>query len=339
MPGTLSRREFLGTATASVATVGVAVALPPLPAVRAQTPVKIGYIRNLPAGPMFLAHERGYFREAGIDTEMVLFNTGAEQVAGLSTGQLGLGFAALVAMMNAWARGVGVTAVADAHKIRPGNSPIQFVVRSDLADAIQTGADLRGRRVSPAGPGSPLNYMTRALLEQGGLTLDDIDVANLAPPDAIEAMANGAIEVAATDEPFATRAEMEGFGRRWIRFEDVLPPTQVSGLLVSEDLLRDRQRVTAITIAWLRGVREFLAGQSSDPSVIDVLARWSGYDRELIPRCVPSYMDPNGGIDVEDLKRQQAYWMQAGVVTAPAPLEQRVDLSFRNAALQELGPA
>jgi NitT/TauT family transport system substrate-binding protein len=241
---------------------------------------------------MFLAYERGYFRDAGLDVEMVRFNNGAEMTAGLSTGQLGLGFSGLVSMMNAWARGIGVSAVADAHKLRPGNSTIQFVVRSDLADAIQTGADLRGRRVSPAPPGAPNNYMLRNLLDQNGLTLDDLDVVNVFGADAIEALANGAIEVAATDEPFATRAEMQGIARRWIRFEDVLPPTQVSGLMVGEDLLRDRARTTAIVVAWLRGVREFLAGQSSDPAVIDVLARWSGYDADLVPRCVPAYMDP-----------------------------------------------
>src|SRR5919205_842238 len=153
--GGLSRRTFLGTAARTATAVSLLTLLPPVPLARAQTPVKIGYIRNLPAGPMFLAHERGYFRDAGIDTEMVLFNSGAEISTGLSTGQLGLGFSALVPMMNAWARGVGVTAVADAHKLRPGNSTVQFVVRSDLADAIQTGADLRGRRGSTAGARGP----------------------------------------------------------------------------------------------------------------------------------------------------------------------------------------
>jgi ABC-type nitrate/sulfonate/bicarbonate transport system substrate-binding protein len=241
-------------------------------------------------------------------------------------------------MMNAWARGIGVSAVADAHKLRPGNSTIQFVVRSDLADAIQTGADLRGRRVSPAPPGAPNNYMLRNLLDQNGLTLDDLDVVNVFGADAIDALANGAIEVAATDEPFATRAERQGFARRWIRFEDVLPPTQVSGLMVGEDLLRDRARTTAIVVAWLRGVREFLAGQSSDPAVIDVLARWSGYGADLVQQCVPAYMDPNGAVDVENLRLQQAYWLRAGVVTAPAPIDQRVDLSFLADALQQLGP-
>ena len=47
---------------------------------------------------------------------------------------------------------------------------------------------------------------------------------------------------------------------------------------------------------------------------MDVLARWSGYDASLIPHCVPSYMDPNGAIDVDNVKTQHAYWMQAGVV-------------------------
>jgi NitT/TauT family transport system substrate-binding protein len=313
------------------------MSIPPTSWAQAPAPVKVGYIPNLPAGPMFLAHERGYFREAGVETELVRFTSGAEMIAGLSTGQLGLGFSALVFMMNAWARGIGVTAVADAHKLVPGHSTIQFVVRSDVADEIQTGADLRGRRVSPGGPGGPNNYMFRALVDQSGLTADDMDTVNVLGADAIEAMANGDIDVAATDEPFATRAELQGFGRRWIRFEDVLPPTQVSGLLVSEDMLRGRSRTTAVVAAWLRGVRDFLSGQSGDPSVIDVLARWSGYDPSLIPHCVPAYMDPNGAVDVDNVKAQQTYWTQAGVVTSSAPIEQRIDLSYLQDALQQVG--
>jgi hypothetical protein len=89
-------------------------------------------------------------------------------------------------------------------------------------------------------------------------------------------------------------------------------------------------------VAWPRGVRDFLAGQTRDPAVIDVLARWSGYDADLIPQCVPPYMDPNGAIDVDNVKDQQTYWLRAGLVTAPAPIDQRIDLSFLSRALQQL---
>jgi ABC-type nitrate/sulfonate/bicarbonate transport system substrate-binding protein len=90
-------------------------------------------------------------------------------------------------MMNAWARGIGVTAVADANKLVPGHSTIQFIVRSDVADEIKTGADLRGRHVAPSLPGGPNNYMFRALLEQSTLTTDDVDTVNVVGADAADA--------------------------------------------------------------------------------------------------------------------------------------------------------
>jgi hypothetical protein len=71
--------------------------------------------------------------------------------------------------------------------------------------------------------------------------------------------------------------------------------------------------------------------------VIEVVNRWSGVAPEIIRRAVPAYMDPNGGLDVEDMRRQQAFWLRQGVIDRAVPLEDQFDASFADAALQTLG--
>ena len=111
----LSRRTFLGAA-AGLATAA-ALARP----ARAQTRVQIGYLPLLSVGPLFLAHERGYLRDGGLDVEMVRFNSGAEMVVALGTGELAAGYGVISpGLLNAWTRGVGIRLVADGSRLLPG---------------------------------------------------------------------------------------------------------------------------------------------------------------------------------------------------------------------------
>ena len=50
--------------------------------------MKFGYVPFVVLGPMFMALERGYFAEQGIDLEMVVFDSGAQMVAPAAAGQL-----------------------------------------------------------------------------------------------------------------------------------------------------------------------------------------------------------------------------------------------------------
>ena len=93
----MTRRHFLGTAAGAAAGAalvgpgGVATAAP----ARRQARVQIGYIPLLTCGPLFVANDRGYLREAGLDAEMVRFNSGAEMVVALGTGELAAGDGAI----------------------------------------------------------------------------------------------------------------------------------------------------------------------------------------------------------------------------------------------------
>jgi NitT/TauT family transport system substrate-binding protein len=300
--------------------------------------VKIGYLPLMAAGPLFVAVDRGYLTEAGLDAEMVPFNAGAEMVAALGTGELAAGYAAVSpALLNAWARDIRTLALMDLGRFRPGYGTILLVVRSDLADTIQSAADLRGRRVALGVLGGANDYVIRNFLNQNGLSLDDVDGVRLPSPDVNAGLAGRSLDAAVVSEPFGALVEQSGIGRRWVSGDAIVPGMQLATLLVSEAASRDRAQCVELVAALLQGVRDFLPGQTSDPDLLAIVNRWSNVAPEVIRRSTPTWADPNGALDVDDLGRQQAFWLRAGLVNAAAPVAERVDPSIVEAALQLVG--
>src|SRR4029453_6235422 len=107
--------------------------------------VKIGYIPSESQAPLFLAHERGYFKAQDITTELVRLPSGAAILTQVSTGDLQAGGGALgAAGFNAAHQKLPVTFVAPMHYAYTED---YLVVRKAEIDAgrFKTVADLRGK--------------------------------------------------------------------------------------------------------------------------------------------------------------------------------------------------
>ena len=134
----MQRRKALSN-IGRVATVGCAVAagLIPLatPAQQRRT-VKVGVLNSLSEAPTFIAMEEGFFKEEGLDIEVVRFANTADMVAPLSTGQLDVASGApTLGFLNGALRGLPFKLVADKGRNSPGHGFNAIVVRQDLMDS------------------------------------------------------------------------------------------------------------------------------------------------------------------------------------------------------------
>src|SRR5947209_4874210 len=87
------------------------------------TQLSVGLTGNTADAPMFIAQEKGYFREQGLDLNFKIFQSANDAVAPLGAGQLDIGAGAISAgFFNAVARGVDIKLVAD--KGQHSGSPI-----------------------------------------------------------------------------------------------------------------------------------------------------------------------------------------------------------------------
>ena len=127
----------------------------------------------------------------------MIFQSGAEMVASLGTGELGIGHGATSpGLYNAWGRDIRMLIVADGRHPAAGYGSSWMMVRTAIAPQIRDWPDLRGRKVSASLEGSVIDYMVRNGLHQAGMKLDDVDLVRLASPDMLSAFQGGALDAA-----------------------------------------------------------------------------------------------------------------------------------------------
>jgi NitT/TauT family transport system substrate-binding protein len=225
----------------------IALALAVLSALPARAEaLRLGHQSWLAPAPFYIARDKGWFAEEGVEVELVTIEDTANRTAALATGKLD----AMVAMVDATVLHLTpktelrfVFAVSDS---RGADGLV-------AATGIGTIAELRGKRVAVA-PGSTGQFYLNLLLHEAALTQSDVTVVPLAPGGAGHAFEAGAVDAAITWEPWLGRTRKGELGH-------VLADTaQRPGLLIEAVVARAgplRERTAefaALYRAWQRAV-------------------------------------------------------------------------------------
>src|SRR5579884_531285 len=310
--------------------------------------VRLGELGILAGAGYYLAIENGYFAEQGIEIEPTRFTTGGEMTLPLATGQLDVGAGGITAgLFNAIARGLDLRIVADHSHSAPGRPVSALVVRQALVDAgqVRSAADLRGRTL--AIPSRAVSAMTdvRAWLAEGGLSLDDVRIQELAFPDMLPALANGSIDAAAPVEPFITFIVQRELGTVWRWDYQVNPDHQIGVIMYSPAFASEQPELARRwMVAYVRGLRYFNDGfvrgdAAARERAIAVLMKWTAVrDRPLYDVMTIIGLDPDGGVRVASMRADQEFFVQQGLQDRRVDLERAVDLQYVQYARQVLGP-
>src|SRR5512139_2277704 len=124
---------------------------------KAADQVKIGISRTLSDAGYYVADAKGFFRDEGMDVSITGFNSAAQMIAPLGTGELDVGGGTVSAgFYNAVGRGILMKIVADQASIKPGYGYSSLMVRKDLVDSgrYKSFADLKGMKVAIGAPGT-----------------------------------------------------------------------------------------------------------------------------------------------------------------------------------------
>lgn len=134
-----------------------------------------------------LAQEEGHFDEAGLEVEMTEFPSGRDALQALSGGAVEI---AMVTPSNVAPSVMGgEDLVVFGEVARWGDW--RLVARADRG--IAAPEDLAGATIGvPTGTSADQSLAT--LLEQQGLTAEDVELVNVAPPDMVPALENGTVD-------------------------------------------------------------------------------------------------------------------------------------------------
>ena len=306
--------------------------------------VRVGVVGSTSDAGIYIAQERGYFREQGIELELSQFQTGPQMVPPLASGQLDVGGGAPSAgLVNALTRDIPIRIVADKGSTPPGFGYLGVLVRKDLADSGAFGcSSFKGSRVGLAGEGITTDPALDRLLHTCGLSLADIEVVLLGYPDMPSALRNAALEAGWMLEPGLSRAAAEGVGVIFKRNDEFYPNQQVAVLMYGPQFIANQREVgQRFMVAYIKGVRdhwEAFTRSVNKAEIIEILTRTTAVkDPVLLERTTPPGLNPDGYINIQGFGDDIAWWANKGHLPAPVDPTLIVDHSFVDYALERLG--
>ncbi len=332
---------------ACVALLALGVVLAAAPA-GAQSRVKVGVLKLTSSAPIFVGVEKGFFREFGVEPELVYFQAAAPIATALAAGQVDVGATGLTAALyNIVLGGQQVWIVADKGREWPGYPLIGIVVQKELWDAgVRSVPDLKGRRIGITQLGSTFHYQLGNILERFGMRLDDVRFVPLqAMPATMEALKGKQVDAIMVPQPFPGAAEAQGFGRV-LAWAGDLHPWQVAAIFYADAFAKNRAQATAFMKGYVKASRYYfdaalvqkdgqIAPGPHYDEVVAITARYTGARPEIIKRGFP-FQDKNGRLLVTDIERQMAWWKAHGFIKATLPLGKIVDGGFVEAAAAAL---
>lgn len=317
-----------------------------MPRLEQPTTVKVGWtLGSLTLAGIYVAIEKGYFRDSNVAVEFVTVDNINALIAPISTGQIDMATGGPSAgLFNAIGRGVQLRIVADQNTARPGMSSIALMVRKDLVDSgqVKTYADLKGRTIAVVSKRATMELDVLKALEKGGLTRNDVNLINLGFPQMNMAFGTKSIDAALQIEPLVSDAVTRNLAVRWKGVDEITPNRQNSFFMVSEQFAAKKDVVRAYMVAYLRGVRDYYDGihknKGNRAEIVSILTKHTlikdpaVYDRMVLPA-----IDPNGELNVPSIQEALSQFVADGDVKAKIDLNTIVDQSFIKYAQDVLG--
>ncbi|GGK06917.1 ABC transporter substrate-binding protein [Pseudomonas matsuisoli] len=163
---------------------------------------KVGYIRVMDDAQALVAHEAGFYKQQGLDVEMVEFSSGTDLIKAIVGGQLDtgvLGFTNAVA----WA-----SKGADLKVVSGAQLGYHSIVARD-GTGIEKVEDLKGHSLASQKEGSTADVVLRGVtFKNAGLEKGDVNVLGVSPAVAVQSLVSGRVDAAFLFEPYDRIAQL-----------------------------------------------------------------------------------------------------------------------------------
>ena len=275
-----------------------------------------------------VAYARGFFREEGIDAEIIRIATNIGIVA-VTTKEIGYTTAVGAGLRSA-VRGLPLKVVTYFN-----GRPLHVLVAKPELKALP---DLRRKVIGFAGYGDSTEFMLRAILRQGNMDLEkDVHAFQVSGSgQRLQALLSGKLDAAIVPPPFNFEAESKGFVRL-MAAADVFE-TSVSGLALHNDTLKEKPAQVKRMLRALLKAQNFI--RSNKAESVRVIADWLNLDPGIAQASYDIYvkgMSQNGMVpervletDIERARKEQN-------VKEAMPVNRIVDFTMLKEALNELG--
>ena len=329
------------TRRGALALAGGAAALPILgrPAL-ADTKLTVGALRFTSHAASFVAFERGYFSDEGLDVEFRFFQAAQPMAVAIASGDADYAVTAISGGLISLAEKGAARVIAGALSEEKGIDG-QKVLASDAAfqSGLTSPAQLDGKSFGITQAGSSFHYMGARIAEAEGATLTFKPLQKVGA--IIGALKSGQIDawsiVPHIAKPLAGSGAVHIIGN----VADYLPGYQVTTVFTSEaNATGQRARTEAFLRAFARGADDFnaalvdrTAGEAASEDMVRLIHKYVYADRPY-EKAAPSIINgamrinANGALNKGSVMDQLDWFKSEGLIKDSVTFDTLVDSSY-----------
>ncbi|GCL74083.1 MULTISPECIES: ABC transporter substrate-binding protein [Paenibacillus] len=311
-------------------------------------PVKlqIGLLKLTSSAPIFIAMEKGYFKEENIEVTPQWFEAAQPIAVATASGSVEVGATGITASLyNMIAGGQKLLIVADKGREQKGYSSSSLLVHKD--SQIQSIKDLKGKKIGVTQTGSTFHYMAGRLLEKHGLSLSDVEITPLGKLNAMnDTLKSKQVDAILTAEPNISYILNEGYGKVIANVGDEID-YQISAIFFSQKFADDKDAAVRFMTAYAKAARYYydavLVKKDGQPvpganydEVIDIIAKYTDQPAELVKQGLP-YMDRDGRLLAEDIKTQIDWYFKNKMIEKSIDYKTIVNTELLEEGIKRLG--
>ena len=246
--------------------------------------IRLGYLQSdLHHLPAFVAIEKKYFQEAGLNVEVAgAFRAGPELMSAFAARELDVGYVGLAPAITAVANGTAVVKY------------IAQVNREGSAIVVAKGAtynnlaDLRGKVVTIPGHATMQDFLLRKAFKNAEIPFSEIKLLALKPPEMIPALSRGDIDAFIAWEPYPAKAVTGNAGRVLMSSHAIWQGHPCCVVVTADAFLKVHPEVIKKIQDVHRKACEFI--KKNQDEAIDIGVKYTGMDRQTIKKALETIL-------------------------------------------------
>jgi len=285
-----------------------------------KVPVRIGYLNIVASLPLFVAEEKGFFKDEGIQYEATVIATSNQLVDAIVAGNLDCYIeSSAVPVLAVELQSHGKLKVFSVSEITPQAPFDALLVKED--SPIKTLSDLSGKKIGVF-PGSTATSLLKKYLKDNGVDVSSITFIPLPPANQLTALIEGSIDALHAYEPTTAIAMSKG-GIRQIYgsvYAAMLSPNPQGVAAISAAFVEKHPNTAARIISAFEHAMVYM--KEHDAETRQILAKKMGLSEDVAKRCVFLYMLPHDQIPVDIFQRYSDMLTDLGELSSRVKVEE-----------------
>lgn len=299
----------------------------------AQSPVKLklGYSVWVGYGPLFIARDKGYFTDQGLEVELVKVEDPKDRFTALAGNQLDGLVTTLDTMAQYWKAEAPFKAFLGLDESSGGDGIVANA-------GINSVKDLKGKNIG-VNVGSVSQFFLEYVLEQNGMSASDVTLVKMKQGDVPAALAANRIDAGVTWEPHLSKSVKNG--AKLISSSKETPGLIVDIMLLRSDVMKANPTAApGLVAAWDKAIEYWKANPDDADSIMqkglggiyekpdDIKADLAGATLFDAARNKALFTGEDKGSAYATLKFAIDFYTKLGIITTPGKAEDMLDGSF-----------